>query len=372
MKTIAISANTSWYLYNFRKNTIISLLNTNYTVIIIAPRDKYSPLLENLGVKFIHIDIFQKSTNPFHDLKTIFQFYKIYSTNKIDAVLNFTPKNNIYSTFIASKKNIKVINNIAGLGLLFVNESLLSKLVKLLYKYSLKHASKTFFQNQDDRNIFIKYNLIQENNTERLPGSGVDLSRFKLSLSEDKNKLRFILIARMLYEKGITFYVDAARILKEKYGNKVEFCLLGFVGVNNPSAITHEQINNWVSEGVINYLGTSDTVECEIAKADCIVLPSFYREGVPKTLLEAGAMGKPIITTDNVGCRETVTHGLNGYLCQPKSVSSLVNAIDTFIKLPYEKKLEMGKNSRKKIESEFDEEIVIKKYLDALKEIFQG
>ncbi|MEC4045869.1 glycosyltransferase family 4 protein [Proteus mirabilis] len=245
----------------------------------------------------------------------------------------------------------------------------MSKLVKLLYKYSLKHANKTFFQNKDDRNIFIKNNLVQENNTDILPGSGVDLSRFKLSLSEDKNKLRFILIARMLYEKGITFYVNAARVLKEKYGNKIEFCLLGFVDVNNPSAITQKQMDSWVSEGIINYLGTSDFVECEIAKADCVVLPSFYREGVPKTLLEAGAMGKPIITTDNVGCRETVTHGFNGYLCQPKSVSSLVNTIDTFINLPYENKLEMGKNSRKKIESEFNEQIVIKKYLDTLKEI---
>ncbi|HIH6050130.1 TPA: glycosyltransferase, partial [Proteus mirabilis] len=183
------------------------------------------------------------------------------------------------------------------------------------------------------------------------------------------HKFRFLLVARMLYEKGITFYVEAARILKERYGDKVEFCLLGFVGVNNPSAITHKQMNNWVAEGIINYLGTSDTVEHELAQADCIVLPSFYREGVPKTLLEAGAMGKPIITTDNVGCRETVTHGFNGYICQPKSVSSLVDAMDRFINLPYEKKLKMGKNSRQKIETEFDERIVIKKYLDALKEI---
>lgn len=369
IRTIAITSNTSWYLYNFRKNTIISLINTGFDVYTISPLDDYSEKLVNLGAKHINIKIDSASKNPFIDLYTLISFYKICNQFKFDVVLNFTPKNNIYGTLAAKLNKIKVINNIAGLGTLFINDNLSSKLARNLYRYSQKYANKIFFQNNDDLTLFLERNYVKESQIDRLPGSGVDLSRFTLSLSENKEKLRFILIARMLYEKGITFYIDAARILKEKYDNKVEFCLLGFVGINNPSAITNEQMNNWVSEGIINYLGTSDTVEQEIAKADCIVLPSFYREGVPKTLLEAGAMGKPIITTDNVGCRETVTHGLNGYLCQPKSVSSLVDAIDTFIKLPYEKKLEMGKNSRKKIETEFDEKIVINKYLDALKEI---
>ncbi|QPB81335.1 glycosyltransferase family 1 protein [Proteus sp. GOKU] len=371
IRTIAITSNTSWYLYNFRKNTIISLINTGFDVYTISPFDDYSEKLVNLGAKHINIKIDSASKNPFIDLYTLISFYKICNQFKFDVILNFTPKNNIYGTLAAKLNKIKVINNIAGLGTLFINDNISSKLARNLYRYSQKYANKIFFQNNDDLTLFLERNYVKKSQIDRLPGSGVDLSRFTLSLSENKEKLRFILIARMLYEKGITFYIDAARILKKKYDNKVEFCLLGFVGVNNPSAITHEQMNNWVSEGIINYLGTSDTVEQEIAKADCIVLPSFYREGVPKTLLEAGAMGKPIITTDNVGCRETVTHGFNGYLCQPKSVSSLVDAIDTFIKLPYENKLKMGENSRKKIETEFDEKIVINKYLDALKEIFQ-
>ncbi|MBG2875362.1 glycosyltransferase family 4 protein [Proteus alimentorum] len=369
MIKIAITANTSWYLYNFRKNTIISLIENGFEVYTISPFDEYSKKLENLGTKHVNIKIDSASKNPFIDLYTLISFYRIFNKFKFNAILNFTPKNNIYATLAAKFNQIETINNIAGLGTLFVNDNISSKLARNLYRYSQKYANKIFFQNNDDLTLFLEKNYVKTSQIDRLPGSGVDLSRFTLSLSKNKEKLRFLLIARMLYEKGITFYVDAARILKEKHGNNVEFCLLGFVGVNNPSAITHEQMNSWISEGIINYLGTTDSVEYEIAKADCIVLPSFYREGVPKTLLEAGAMGKPIITTDNVGCRETVTHGLNGYLCQPKSVSSLVDAIDTFINLPYEKKLEMGKNSRKKIESEFDEQIVIKKYLDALKEI---
>ncbi|WP_036830306.1 glycosyltransferase, partial [Photobacterium sanctipauli] len=159
--------------------------------------------------------------------------------------------------------------------------------------------------------------------TDRLPGSGVDTSRFKASEAPDDGIVRFLLIARMLYDKGVGHYVEAARELKLKYGHKVEFQLLGFLGVNNPSAVTESQMKKWVDEGIVTYLGTSDSVENEIAKIDCQVLPSFYREGVPKTLLEAGAMGKPIVTTDNVGCRETVDDGINGFLCIPKSTESL-------------------------------------------------
>ncbi|MBG3081396.1 glycosyltransferase family 4 protein [Proteus mirabilis] len=369
MKKIAITSNTSWYLYNFRRNTITSLINAGFKVYTISPFDEYSEKLVNLGTNHININIDSASKNPLVDLYTLISFYKIFNKFKFDAILNFTPKNNIYGTLAAKLNRIKTINNIAGLGTLFISNNISSRLARNLYRYSQKYANKIFFQNNDDLTLFLEKNYVKKSQIDRLPGSGVDLSRFTLSLSENKSQLRFLLIARMLYEKGITFYVDAARILKEKYGDRVEFCLLGFVGVNNPSAITQEQMNNWISEGFINYLGTSDFVEYEIAQADCIVLPSFYREGVPKTLLEAGAMGKPIITTDNVGCRETVNHGFNGYLCQPKSVSSLVHSLDLFINLPYEDKLEMGKNSRKKIESEFDEQIVIKKYLDALKEI---
>lgn len=366
---IVISANTCWYLYNFRKNTIKKLLALGNNILIIAPKDDYTNRLIDLGCSFHNIYIDKNKKNPLKDTITIFSFFWIYKNKNIKLILNFTPKINIYSTLAAKVFNIPCINNIAGLGSQFIGKSITQKILGQLYKFSQKYAYLVFFQNNDDLTLFLERNYIKKSQAARLPGSGVDLSRFKLSLSENKNKLRFLLIARMLYEKGITFYVDAARILKRKYGDKVEFCLLGFIGVNNPSAITQKQMNNWVSEGIINYLGTSDTVEDEIIKADCIILPSFYREGVPKTLLEAGAMGKPIITTDNVGCRETVNHGFNGYICQPKSVPSLVDAIDNFIKLPYEDKLEMGINSRKKIESEFDEQIVIHKYLDALKEI---
>ena len=282
-------------------------------------------------------------------------------------VLNFTPKNNIYSTIAASLYQIPSINNIAGLGILFINESISSKIARLLYKVSQSKASKIFFQNEDDKELFLSRKLAPENLTDRLPGSGVDLKRFELQETTDDGKISFLLIARMLFDKGVGHYVDAARELKQKYGNKVEFKLLGFLDVDNPSAVSKKQMNEWVSEGIVNYLGTSDSVEQEIAKVDCMVLPSYYREGVPKSLLEAGAMGKPIVTTDNVGCRETVDDGINGFLCDLRSTESLILQLDKMINLTHKQRLEMGRASRKKIEREFDEQIVISKYLDAVK-----
>ncbi|WBA17143.1 glycosyltransferase family 4 protein [Salinivibrio kushneri] len=366
MTTIAITANTSWYLYNFRKNTICSLLEKKYVVITIAPKDKYSVELERLGARYIHIDIDQGGKNPYRDIKTLLSFCSIISKNKIDAVLNFTPKNNVYCTLAAAINKTKVINNVAGLGFLFVNESLSSKVARLLYKFSQRFADKVFFQNEDDRNLFVINEIVNHEITERLPGSGVDLSRFVVTPAPDDGTVRFLLSARMLYDKGVGHYVDAARMIKKEYGESVEFRLLGFLDVDNPSAVSKSDMQAWVDEGIVSYLGTSDKVEDEIAQVDCMVLPSFYREGVPKSLLEAGAMGKPIITTDNVGCRETVDHDMNGFLCHPQDTLSLYEAMKKVIEIGHEKRLSMGQLSREKMQTTFDEQFIINSYVDAV------
>ena len=370
-KKVALSANTSWYLYNFRKNTIHQLIRSGYEVSVIAPVDEYSEKLEVMGAKFIHVNIDKGGTNPLKDIKTFFHFMSIYNRVKFEVVLNFTPKNNIYSTLAAAINNIPSINNIAGLGILFINESFSSKIARFLYKVSQKYASKIFFQNEEDRSLFLKAGMASIEKTDRLPGSGADLSRFSLSPAKDDGVVRFLLIARMLFDKGIGHYVKAARELKKRYGNHVEFRLLGFLDVDNPSAVSRDQMSAWVDEGIVSYLGISDQVEQEIAQVDCMVLPSFYREGVPKSLLEAGAMGKPIVTTDNVGCRETVDNGVNGFLCEPRSTESLIDALDKMITLSHEERLAMGIASRKKIEAEFDEKIVINKYMNAIEEVLK-
>jgi glycosyltransferase involved in cell wall biosynthesis len=182
--------------------------------------------------------------------------------------------------------------------------------------------------------------------------------------------IRFLLIARMLWEKGVGEYVEAARIIKEKYDN-VEFQLLGFLDVENRSAISREQMTQWVESGYVNYLGVTDDVQSFIAKADCIVLPSFYREGTPRTLLESASMAKPIITTDNVGCRDVVDDGVNGYICKPKDAKDLAEKIEMFLNLDDEIIHTMGQKSREKMIKEYDEKIVIKKYFEIIEKLIE-
>ena len=366
---ISITANTSWYLYNFRKNTITSLIAQGHNVYVFAPRDDYTDLLIELGVSFRHLPIDSGGTNPINDLWTLCCFIKLFLTNKVDVSLNFTPKNNIYGSIAAKVCKVKVINNIAGLGLLFGTESLASKIARGLYKFSQRYSHFIFFQNEDDRSLFLKHKIANSCKTDRLPGSGVDLNRFKYSPIRKGRVIKFILVARMLQNKGIYHYVEAARFFKKKYNQHVEFRMLGFLDVNNPLAVSSEQMNSWCNEGIVTYLGISDNVEKEITDADCVVLPSFYREGVPKSLLEAGAIGRPIITTDSVGCRETVDDGVNGFLCEPRSTESLIVALQKFIDLEHQTRLLFGENSRKKIATDFDEKIVIQKYFSAIEQV---
>lgn len=372
VKTIGISANTSWYLYNFRSNTIKSIIDKGYSVVAIAPRDDYSIKLEDLGAKFIDVNIDQGGTNPVNDIKTYFDFLRIYKDNQVDVVLNFTPKNNIYGTLAAASCSVKSINNIAGLGIVFIKQGITAKIARFLYKISQRKADKIFFQNEDDRKLFLDAGMARMEYTDRLPGSGADLRRFQVIEAPNDGVVRFLLIARMLFDKGIGHYVDAARELKQRYGDQVEFRMVGFLDVDNPSAVSKAQMNAWVEEGIVKYLGVSDQVEKEIAAVDCMVLPSFYREGVPKSLLEAGAMGKPIVTTDNVGCRETVDHGINGFLCEPRSSESLTRELDKMIAMGHDGRVSMGYASRQKIEAEFDEKIVIDKYLNAIEEVLNN
>lgn len=367
MKKVVISANTSWYIYNFRKNTILQLMENGFDVLIVAPEDEYSKKIVDLGAGFHNIKIKRDGTNPVSDFFTFLSFYLIYRKLSPSIILNFTPKNNVYSTLAASMLNIRVINNIAGLGTLFVKETMVSKVARFLYKLSQKHADLIFFQNEEDRCLFIEKKYINYEKTERIFGSGVDINRFIPVQAPDDGVIRFLLIGRMLYEKGIVFFVDAARELKSKYGDSVEFYLLGFIDPQDSKSISSEAMNNWISEGVINYLGVSDEVEKQIANADCVVLPSFYREGVPKSLLEAGAMGKPIITTDNVGCRETVLDGQNGYLCKIKSTSDLKLCMEKMISKSHQERLIMGMASRELMINSFDEKLGIIKYIDAIR-----
>ena len=326
---------------NFRSGLIRHLM-AMAEVLAVAPPDEYVLKLKDIGCRYIPLPIDRKGTNPLSDLLLLFRLMILIHKERPNVFLGYTAKPNIYGSIAAHSSGVKVINNIAGLGTVFVKENWLNLFLRFLYRIALAESFKVFFQNEEDRQLFIDRGVVSEYITERLPGSGIDLDKFSPSYLSSKNRIRFLVVARMLWEKGVGIFADAAEILKKR-GLDAEFCLLGFIDNQDPKSISEQQIKKWCTEGAITYLGTSDDVRKEISKADCIVLPSFYREGTPRCLLEAAAMSKPIITTDSVGCRDVVEDGLNGFLCLRKDPIDLADKMEKVILLSHSERV-MGAN----------------------------
>jgi glycosyltransferase involved in cell wall biosynthesis len=368
---IVICLNTAWNLVNFRAGLIRALVAAGYEVVSVAPDDKYAASLTALGCRFVPLHMENGGTNPVQDALLTWRFVRLFTRERPDVYLGYTVKPNVYGSVAAHMLHIPVINNIAGLGVVFGKSGFLVKIVRTLYRLALGRSAKVFFQNNDDRLMFLAGALVRPEVTDLLPGSGVDLSRFVAmalpSASAGVTKFRFLLIARMLWEKGVGEFAEAAKLIRSQWP-QAECCLLGFLDVQNPGAISRAQMDELVASGV-TYLGTSDDVRSEITQADCIVLPSYYREGTPRTLLEAAAMARPIITTDAVGCREVVDDGVNGYLCKVRDAEDLAEKMERMLSLSPELRSEMGQRGRAKMEAEFDEQIVIDKYLAAIEEI---
>ena len=366
-QTVAIVLNTSWNIYNFRLGLLKTLEKEGYRIVTIAPRDEYSQKLEALGYEYREIKINNSGTNPIEEIRLIHDFVKLYKEVKPDILLHYTIKPNVYGSIAADILDIPVITNISGLGTVFLNNSFPSKIAKFLYKVAMRIPKKVFFQNSDDRELFIAKKLVDPQKTALLAGSGIDTEKFapRKDVSPSGGPLQFLFIARLVKDKGIVEYVDAARILKEKYPD-VEFAILGAFYPGNPTTIRQEEMHRWVKEGAVRYLGVRDDVRSVIAAATCVVLPS-YREGLSRVLLEAASMAKPIVTTNVPGCKDVVEDGINGFLCRAKDVKDLANTMEKMILLPEAKREEMGKYGREKAVGEFDEKIVISHYLDAIK-----
>ena len=367
-KKILISINTAWNLLNFRTGLIKGLISSGFEVIAVAPQDKYVHGLELLGCRFVHLEMHNQGTNPIRDLILLWSYWRLLKTEKPDLCLFYTIKPNVYGSLTSRLCGIPFINNVSGLGAVFIKGGFLKQFVSALYKLAFKNSNRVFFQNCDDLRLFVENRLVKEELTDVLPGSGINLKQFIPSVDLIRKPpeylFRFLLIARLLKDKGVFEFVNAAQLLKES-GFKAEFCLLGFLDVQNPAAISSEQIKKWTELELVKYLGESDDVREHIALADCVVLPS-YREGTPRSLLEAASMAKPIITTNVVGCKEVVEHGVNGFLCEEKNAHDLALKMKEMILLSdYQKKL-MGQKGRIKMEKEFDEQIVIQNYLKAI------
>jgi len=332
-KHIAIVLNTSWNVFNFRLNLLKSLQKDGYKITVIAPKDDYSRLLEEEGFNYHNLKMDNDSTNILKELKLILHMYHLYKEIKPDIILHYTIKPNIYGTLVSVLLRIPVVNNISGLGTIFLKDKMVYRLARLFYRLILRFPKKVFFQNKFDHQKFLDLNLVKANNSETIPGSGIDTERFKPILQEHKNKkFHFLMIARLIKDKGVVEYIEAIKIVKKSYP-EVKFQFIGSLYLGNPTAISEEELNQWIEDGIIDYLGTSDNMEQIISKSDCVVLPS-YREGLSRVLLEAASMEKPIITTDVPGCKDVVDHGVNGFLCKVKDSQSLAQAMISMIELP--------------------------------------
>jgi glycosyltransferase involved in cell wall biosynthesis len=370
MHKIAISINSSWNFINFRSGLIRALRAADYEVVALAPRDDYSMRLADLECRFLPLTMEPHGTSPLRDLQLLYSYRKILKRERPSAFLGYTIKPNIYGSLAAHSLGIPVINNIAGLGTTFLKEDLLNNVVRLLYRAALFRSRVVFFQNVEQRDLFVDEGLVPSVASHLLPGSGVDLDRFRPSdRVPERNaseQFTFVLISRLLWAKGIGEYAEAARRVKARHP-LTRFQLVGRAE-DGPSAVPRTVLDKWAQEGVVHYFGPADDVRPYIAEADCVVLPSYYPEGTPRSLLEAAAMGKPLLTTDTPGCRNVVEDRANGYLCIPRNAASLAEGMEWLLARGGEELAAMALASRRKVEEEFDEHIVIERYLAAIED----
>jgi len=363
--TIAIVLNTAWNIYNFRLGLIKGLLEEGHEVIAIAPPDEYVPQIEAAGARFIGLKhLLRKGTNPVKDLQLVQELRGIYEQEKIDVALQYTIKPNIYGAIAASPLRTKTFCTVTGLGYSFLSTGLVNQVVKRLYKYAFKKADRIFFQNNDDRQLFLELNLLPEKKTRIIPGSGIDTDYFapQHNQTENDGKVRFLFVGRLLYDKGIRELLDAVDILSKKYSN-FQIELIGKIDEGNPSAIQEAPFQEWLAaHPQAHYAGTTNDVRSHMAKANVVVLPS-YREGLPRVMLEGLSMAKPVIATNVPGCRETVIHGENGFLVKVKNSAALAGAMQRMIEMSPELRQEMGRKGRALALERFDEKRIIERYL---------
>jgi glycosyltransferase involved in cell wall biosynthesis len=346
-----------------------TLKKQGYEVVLIAPNDSYAALLIKESFTFVAIDMRQHRANIWSEVYVIRQLYRIYKQYRPAIVFHYTIKPNIYGSIAAWLLGIPGIAVATGLGqFLSKRHPIAQQGLDLLYRLGCACSKAVWFLNEEDKNIFIQRHIVSTGKTLVLPSEGIDTEVFSPKHAAPRSEAPVFLFAgRLLREKGILLYVEAAKIIRRTHPRAV-FQVLGFIDPENPDSVLHADVKNWISNRWIEYLGESDNVEQYLSQCSCLVLPS-YREGVPRTLLEAASMAKPIIATDAVGCREVVEHETNGYLCRPGDTDDLVRTIHRFLSLSPEEQAQLGQRGREKVVSTYDENIVIRYYLNTLKQI---
>ena len=374
MKRVVISSNTAWTIFNHRAGLIKTLQEAGYEVHTVAPESNFTDI-QNPGTVFHPVKkLERKGKNPFSDLLLIREYYKIYKAIQPEAVFGYTIKANIYSAIACRLTRIPIVCTVNGLGTAFDNPGGLTyKIVKQLYRFAFKKAKAVVFQNTDDRAFFLEQGIIKSDLKGQLirsvNGSGVDLLKF--TPAPVPAQPVFMLISRMLKNKGIYEFIEASRRIKREYP-EAEFILLGPADNDNPMGVPLSELESLEKAAGAYYAGAAKDVRPYLERCSCMVLPSYYKEGVPKILIEALAMGRPVITTDTPGCRETVIPGGNGYFVELRSADSLYGVMSAFLALTRDEQIGMGVRSRKLAEEKFDEKNVIATYMEILQHVINS
>lgn len=339
--------------------------NRGHEVIFCAAHDDYTTRLEKMSFRYIPVVLERKGKNIFKEISLLFSLIMIYRSEKPDWIFHNSVKPNIYGAIAAHFTGRRCVNTVSGLGYLFIRKSLLTDISTVFYRLAGIYAEKTFFQNKDDLRFFLDHRLINAGKYALVAGSGINTDFFKPAVNRrtfsPKDDFIFLYLGRLLWDKGVEEIIESVRILKKHYPLlRVNF--LGMIDEGNPSGIDAPQIKKWEQEGIIRYLGEVADVRPYLEGCGCVILPSFYREGVPKALLEAAAMELPVITTNVPGCRDAVEHGITGLLVEARDTHALVEAMDSIIKMKEDQRREMGRRGREKVIREYSEKVVIETY----------
>lgn len=361
MGKILILANNDIGLYKFRKELIEELLKDNQ-VLISLPNGEFVKDLVESGCEFIETNISRRGTNPITDLKLMFEYKKILNRVKPDVVLSYTIKPNVYGGMMCRLTKTPYIANITGLGTAVENGGVLQSITIFLYKIALKNASCVFFQNKENAE-FINSKGIIKGRQKIIPGSGVNLDHYEVLDYPDDNVINFLFISRVMKQKGIDQYLDAAEYIRKKYPN-TQFHILGFCEESY-----EEKLKAMHDKGIIQYHGMQNDVRKFHKISHCTIHPTYYPEGMSNVLLESTACARPIITTNRSGCEEIVDDGVNGYVVEQQNSQDLIEKIEKFLELSFEEKKQMGLAGRAKVEIEFDRQIVISAYKDEISKI---
>ncbi|WP_439506866.1 glycosyltransferase family 4 protein [Sediminibacterium sp.] len=365
-KSILYVVNVDWFFISHRLVIAEEARKNGFEVIVAAEDTGRSQEIINKGIRFINLSFSRSGTNPFKEFNTLLKFYKIYSKLKPDIVHHITLKPVIYGSIIAKLLNLKsVINAVSGLGYNFTEGriNLISKIMLQLMKYGFRNKLHVIFQNKNDFQELSELQVLSPNNRiYYIKGSGVDLQQFYTTYLPSFDKIKIVLPSRMLWDKGVKEFYEAANLLRAKYFDKIEFVLAGMADEDNRAGLPASILEQWEDGCYFKWVGHQKDIFTLYKNFHIVVLPS-YREGMPKTLIEACAMGRALITTDAIGCRECVDEGINGFKVPIKDSQSLANAIQFLVENP-NRIIEMGIASRAKAEKEFDVNSVIKTHLE--------